>query len=166
VSIDPAGEALLADARADAERLQAEADAEAEAQVARARREADELIARARAQGEADGRAESAREEAREAMLTRMEVLAAHRAVYEELLRRARTEVLKLRGEPSYPDLLERLAAACRRDLGDEAQLEIDPPDAGGVRASAGSRRVDYTLVALAESCVRELGPRLLRLWR
>ncbi len=94
-----------------------------------------------------------------------MEVLATQRVAYEELRRRARTAVLALRDDPGYPELLERLAAACRRDLGEQAQLEIDPPEAGGVRARAGTRRVDYTLIALAERCVEELGPRLRRLW-
>ena len=47
-----------------------------------------------------------------------MAVLAARRELYDELRRRARTAVLSLRDEPGYQELLERLAAAARRDLG------------------------------------------------
>ncbi len=143
----------------------AEADGECRERLADARRHADELVARARGQGEAEGRVEAEREQALEGLLARTDVLAAQRRAYEELQRRARVAVLGLRGEPGYPELLERLAAAARRDLGDGTRLEIDPPDAGGVRGTAGSLSVDYTLVTLADRCIRELGPGLRRLW-
>jgi hypothetical protein len=165
MTLDAASEALLADASAVAERALAEADDEAERQLAQARAEGDSLLARARKQGEAEGRLESGREEARERTLARMEVLAARREAYEELRRRARAAVLALRSEPAYEELLERLTKAARRDLGEQAELEVDPPQAGGVRASAEGRRVDYTLVALADRCVEGLGAGLKRLW-
>jgi vacuolar-type H+-ATPase subunit E/Vma4 len=165
VSLDPAGEALLADARAQARRALEEADAECEERLADARRRAEELLAGARERGDAEGRVEADRQRALEGLLARTDVLAAQRRAYEELQARVRAAVLGLRGEPGYPELLERLAGAARRDLGDAAQLEIDPPDAGGVRGTAGSLHVDYTLVTLAEGCVRDLGPRLRRLW-
>jgi hypothetical protein len=95
-----------------------------------------------------------------------MEVLAARGAAYQELRQRAGTAVLELRHEAGYADLLARLSAAARRDLGDDADLEVDPPDAGGVRARARTRLVDYTLPALAARCMDALGPRLRRLWQ
>jgi vacuolar-type H+-ATPase subunit E/Vma4 len=156
---------LLADARSEAERALAQADEEAGTAIESARREAAELVAAARAGGEAEGRTEAARDLAHEHALARIEVLAARRSLYDELRRCARESVLSLRDEPGYPDLLERLAAAARRDLGEEAELEVDPPDAGGVRARAGSRSVDYTLPALAERCLAGLGHSLDRLW-
>ena len=165
MSLEPACEALLADARAQAQRVLEDADDECEERLADARRRAAELLAGAREQGDAEGRVEADREQALEGLLARTEVLAAQRRAYEELQARARAAVLDLREEPGYPELLERLAAAARRDLGDAAQLEIDPPDAGGVRGTAGSLHVDYTLVTLAEGCVRDLGPGLRRLW-
>jgi hypothetical protein len=94
-----------------------------------------------------------------------MEVLAAQRESYDELHRRARAAALALRDEPGYDELLARLAAAVRRDLREDAELEVDPPDGGGVRGRAGSRRADYTLTALADRCVDDLGPALARLW-
>ena len=165
MSIEPAGEALLADARAQAQRVLEDADDECEERLAGARRRAAGLLADAREQGDAEGRVEADREQALEGLLARTEVLAAQRRAYEELEARARAAVLDLRGEPDYAELLERLSAAVRRDLGDAAQLEIDPPDVGGVRGTAGSLHADYTLVTLAEGCVRDLGPGLRRLW-
>jgi vacuolar-type H+-ATPase subunit E/Vma4 len=165
LSVDVARDALLADARASAERIVAEADAEARERVEAARRTAAELIAQGRARGEAEGRLIAAREAAQHEALARRQVLTARGAAYEELRRRASTAVLTLRQEAGYADLLERLAEAARRDLGDNADLEIDPPDAGGVRARTSTRLVDDTLPALAAACVEALGPRVSRLW-
>jgi vacuolar-type H+-ATPase subunit E/Vma4 len=165
VTLEAARDALLADARAAARRMLDEAETEAEARLESARREAEETIAHARAQGIAEGRVDAAHEEARERTFARMDVLAAQRESYDELRRRAREAVLGLREEPGYAELLERLAAAARRELGADAELEIDPADGGGVRGRAGSRRVDYTLPALADRCVDDLGTAAQRLW-
>ena len=165
MSLDTASDALLAEARRRAQEILAQAEIEASEQVEPARRQADELVAAARAQVEAGGRLEAAREEAVARFSAHMTVLAEQRASYDELRRRARVAVLTLRDEADYPELLERLAAAARRDLGDDAQLQIDPPDLGGVRGTAGTRAVDYTLAALADRCVDDLGPRLAALW-
>jgi V/A-type H+-transporting ATPase subunit E len=165
LKLDAARDALLADARDEAERLLAKAAEEADSQLESARREAEGLVAAARSRGEAEGRTAAARELAREHALARMEVLAARRSLYDELRRRAHDAVLKLREEPGYAELLHRLASVARRDLGSEAELEIDPEEVGGVRGRSGTRRVDYTLPALAERCVAGLGPSLIRLW-
>jgi vacuolar-type H+-ATPase subunit E/Vma4 len=156
-------DALLAEARHDAERLLEEADAEARAIVAEARQQADAIVSRAREQGRAEGRVAASREQSQTRMLARMEVLAARREAYDELGRRARTAASALRDDAGYPDLLERLTAAARADLG--AGTEVQPDPAGGVRGRAGSRRVDYTLPALADRCVAALGPKARRLW-
>jgi hypothetical protein len=60
---------------------------------------------------------------------------------------------------------VRRCCAAARRDLGADAAVEVDPANAGGVRAACGSRRVDYTLPTLADRCLDDLGPALRRLW-
>jgi hypothetical protein len=165
MSLETAREALLADARSRAQEIVAQAEIDAGEHIEPARRQADALVAAAHAQGEGDGRLEAAREEAVQRFSARMTVLAEQRESYEELRRRARAAALALRREAGYPDLLERLAAAARRDLGDGAQLQLDPPEVGGVLGSAGTRAVDYTLVALADRCVDSLGPRLAALW-
>lgn len=158
-------DSLLADARAAAERVRSEAEAEASERLAQARRDADALVAAAREQGAAEGRHAAVVDEAGARVRARGEVLAARREVYDELRRAAREALLGLREATDYGDLLERLEAAARRDLGPAAEVEIDPPDAGGVRAIAGSRRVDYTLATLADRCIDDLGPALRRLW-
>ena len=165
MSLESARDALLDDAHRRAREIVAQAETQAGERLEPVRRQADELVAAARAQGEADGRLEAAREEAVARFSAHMTVLAEQRASYDELRRRARVAVLTLRDEADYPELLERLAAAARRDLGDDAQLQVDPPEVGGVRATSGTRAVDYTLVALADRCVDDLGPRLAALW-
>jgi hypothetical protein len=166
MSPDAAETALLDDARRQAQAVVAQGEAEAQERLESARREAAELLERARAQGDADGRAQAAQALAGQRFAARAQVLAARRASYDALLARARAAALELRAEPEYPALLERLAAAARRDLGSGAEITVDPPQLGGAIGRAGSRAVDYTLVALAERCVRELGPKAAELWR
>lgn len=163
--LDPARETLLADACTRAAALLAEADTDAAAQLERARREADDLVARARAKGEAEGRIAAGRAAATQRSFARMEVRGAQRAAHDELREQARAAALSLRDAPDYDELLDRLAATARLDLGDDAQIERDPPGAGGVRGRAGTRQVDYTLAALADRCVDGLGSRVRRLW-
>lgn len=166
MTLATAREALLDDAHRLAQQTIAEADAEAAKRVAEARAQADAVLARARAAGEAEGRAQAAREQAGQRFTAHMQVLAARRASYDTLLARARDAALALREDPGYPGLLDRLGAAARDDLGADAELTVDPPGLGGVRARAGSREVDYTLVALAERCAHDLGERVAELWR
>jgi vacuolar-type H+-ATPase subunit E/Vma4 len=163
--VEPASAALLADARDRAATLLREAEEQDNELIEDARRNAEDLLARAREEGAAAGRAHAARDAGLDRAAARWQVLAAQRISYEELLRGVRSEVIALQGEQAYPELLQRLAAAARRDLGEDAELEIDPPGLGGVRARAGSRRVDYTLPSLADRCVQDLGPLLARLW-
>jgi vacuolar-type H+-ATPase subunit E/Vma4 len=165
MTLTSARDALLADARARAREIVADAEAEAARQVEPARRRAAEIIEAARAEGEADGRREAARELAAELAAARAAVLAAQRESYEALRHSAHAAALSLRSDPGYPRLLARLADAARRDLGDHAELEVDPPELGGVRARAGTRSVDYTLVAITDRCLDSLGPRLSGLW-
>jgi vacuolar-type H+-ATPase subunit E/Vma4 len=165
VSLGSARDALLADAHARADEIVARAEAEVAQQTEPARREAEAILAAARAEGEAEGRREAAREEAAEHAAARATVLGAQRESYDQLCLRVRAAALALRGERDYQRLLERLSAAARRELGDDAELEVDPPELGGVRGKAGTRAIDYTLVAIAERCVDGLGPRLAALW-
>ena len=165
MTLGSARDALVGDARAVADRERALAEADARERLAAARREAEALVARARELGEADGREQGAVDEGVARTLAHLDVLAARREGYDELRRRAREAVLELRDAPDHGELLDRLAAAARRDLGEDAELELDPPGLGGVQASSGSRRVDYTLAALADRCLEDLGPALARLW-
>jgi vacuolar-type H+-ATPase subunit E/Vma4 len=73
--------------------------------------------------------------------------------------------VLELHEQPDYPALLERLSAAARSQLGDDAELVVDPPGRGGVIARRGEASVDYTLAAMADRVIDDLGADLERLW-
>jgi vacuolar-type H+-ATPase subunit E/Vma4 len=85
--------------------------------------------------------------------------------VLEEVRARAREAAVRLREDPRYPELLERLKRIAIAQLGNEAELEVDPSGVGGVIAHAGSVRVDYTLPALAERALEALDGELERLW-
>ena len=164
VSLDPVREALLAQAEAEAEHLVSQAEDRAAVQVAQAEEQKAALVRRARAEGEAAAELEAASELTHARRQARTLVLEAKREVYDDVRREAQAAVQRLRSEPRYEELLERLAARAREDLGPEAELELDPPD-GGVIGRVGNRRVDHTLPALVERCLTEHAGELERLW-
>ena len=164
-AVAPLRNALLDQAQAEAERVLAEADEQAAATLAEADSQGTALVEEARAAGIAAGSIEGAHEEVHARRFARALVLSAQRELYDELRRQSRAAVHELRHDPRYPELLERLSAAARAQLGDGAALELDPPDAGGVRGSKESRHVDYTLDALVERCLDHRGARPERLW-
>jgi vacuolar-type H+-ATPase subunit E/Vma4 len=165
LSLDPVRRAIVDDAREEADRMLAELELELGGRIDGARDEAAKILVAARSAGEEEGRLEATRETSRLRTEARMTVLAAERELYDELCARSREATLALREDPGYRELLERLAAAARAALGPDAELEVDPPELGGVRARAGSRSVDYSLPTLSERCIGRLGRRLRRLW-
>lgn len=159
----PVREALLARARADAERLLADVDAEGAAIIARAQAEADAIRAEARAEGEADAAAVLVAERARVRRQARAVVLAAQRQSYEGMRARAVEQVATLRGDPGYGRWCDGLRDEVRAALGPEAVVSEHPE--GGVLGESSGRRVAYTLVALAERAVDALGTDVEGLW-
>ena len=87
-------------------------------------------------------------------------MLAAQRQVWDEL----RASALSAVREAADDALAERLAQTAREQLGDDAVIERDA--AGGLRASAGVRRVDYTLEPLVDRCLARLGSAATEAWR
>ncbi len=166
MNLDPVGDALLADADADARADAAEADRWAAQHEAEARAEADAVVARARAEGEADVAAELAGQRAEARRDARRRVLEARAEARSRLLHVAEARALDLRDEPGYEGFVDALAALARAQLGDGAAVERDPGGRGGVIATATSRRVDYTLRALVGRAVERLGPAVDSLWR
>jgi hypothetical protein len=102
-ALEPVRRALLDRAAADAAGTRASADDQAEALLARARAEADRLVAEARAQGAADGAVTLAASRARTRRQARAVVLAAQRRAYEELRRQARQEARRLVADLDLP---------------------------------------------------------------
>jgi vacuolar-type H+-ATPase subunit E/Vma4 len=166
VNVEPLRNALLSLAEADAERELAEAGKRAAAEVGRSQREADAEVEHARAEGEAAAEREAARMCARARAEGRARVLRARRDVYEQFVSEAEAAALGLRGDREYAALLERLSAAVHERLGRGAQLEVDPPDSGGVRGHSGRRHVDYSLPVLVDDCLGRLAKRVQELWR
>jgi vacuolar-type H+-ATPase subunit E/Vma4 len=159
----PLREALLAQARADAEAMRADAEAAASATMAAAQREADAILAEARATGQADAAVVLAGERARSARTARGVVLAAQRAAYDAMRGQARDAVSGLRDDPVYPALLAALRDRVRHDLGPDVRIAEHPR--GGVVGEAAGRRARYTLDDLADGVVDRWGPKLEGLW-
>jgi vacuolar-type H+-ATPase subunit E/Vma4 len=164
--LDPLRDALLAETEADARRHLAEVEAECVRTVAEAEREAHELAAQGRREGEQAAARAAVRRHATAARRAREIRLRAQQEQVEELTRRSREAVLRLREDSRYPELLERLARAAREQLGPDTELELDPPKRGGVVGRKGAASVDYTLPVLVERAIASLGDELEELWR
>lgn len=158
---------LLEGAEAEARALLEDADRRAAEESERSLTDSEQLLEAARAEGNASGELQSARALALARAEARRLVLEAKAAVYDEARSRALAAALALRDDPAaYRPVLRRLEAEARRSLGDGAELELDPPDVGGIRARAGRRSVDLTLPVLVEGCIGSLGPAVEELWR
>ena len=166
MNVSPLRAAVLGQAEAEVDAILADAYRRSAAERERARAAAEAQLEQARTEGERAGELETARDRALAHREARSLVLEARRGVYDEFRGQAHAAALSLRDADGYPELLERLAKAARDQLGDGAELEIDPPDAGGVRGRAQNRGVDYTLPALADRCIAALGAELKGLWK
>jgi vacuolar-type H+-ATPase subunit E/Vma4 len=165
VSFAPLREALLADARREAASVQAEATARVESELALARAEGDALVARARAEAQHRAELDVQRRSASQRRDAQGRILRARREAYESLRDEATRAALRLRGEPGYEALLDRLEADARARLGPGATMERDPAGVGGVIARDGQRLVDATLPTLVERALEELGTEVEQLW-
>ncbi|HEU4947157.1 MAG TPA: hypothetical protein VFT31_08395 [Kribbella sp.] len=162
-SLAPVRAALLADANAHAEVVLRRASQRREEMLANARRTAADLLAGARAEGAAEASAAVAALTARSGRDARLTVLAAQRALYDELRQRCRAAAADLTEAPDYAALRDRLAAQARAELGPDAVV-TDSPD-GGVVGTAGSRRVDLSMPALADGALDRLAGEVAMLW-
>ena len=158
-------DARLEEARANAARLATESDSMAAARLDDASHAAVAIIAEARASGAAQADREMAIARAHGQRRAHRIVLEARRKAYEDLGARVRAGALGLKSDATYPVLLDRLAQRSREQLGEGTSIDCDPAD-GGVVAGAEGRRVDYSLPALAERCLRGLGAEIEELWR
>lgn len=159
----PVRAALLAAARAQAGRRLAAADAEADAVLAAARAQAAAMVEQARTEGAADATIALAGARARARREARAIVMAARRDAYRSVREAGRAAVRRLRAEPGYPGLRDRLATALRGRLGPDP-LVVEGATGGMVAETAG-RRVDYSLDGFADRAVDALGAELEGLW-
>jgi vacuolar-type H+-ATPase subunit E/Vma4 len=166
MNLGPLRDALLDEAEAGAERRRAEVEAERAKRLADARAKASALVEEGRLEGRRAAKQEGARRRGAARRRAREAELAARGALFEELRRRARAGAFGLRVDPTYPELLDRLAEAAQAQLGADAELEVDRPGTGGVVARSGRRSVDYTLPALADRALADLDGEVEKLWR
>ncbi|ETK32837.1 V-type ATP synthase subunit E [Microbispora sp. ATCC PTA-5024] len=162
-ALAPVADALLRQARREADEILAEAGRDAARTIDAARLTAQEMIADARAHGLAEARAQAAAVRARARRQARGVELAARREALEELRGRALTAVRGLRDDPCYPRLVKRLGELARESGGDDLVVREHPD--GGVVAEGRGRRVDCSLDALAARAVDRLGAEVERLW-
>jgi vacuolar-type H+-ATPase subunit E/Vma4 len=155
----------LREVAGEAERLLAEADAAVASELDVARRAFESILAEARADGTAAAQRELDLARARGRRKAQEIVLAAQREVYDGLGDRARSAASALRADPGYDALLDRLEQLARQQLGNDARIQRDPPDLGGVVAEAHGQHVDYSLAALIDRSVRRLGQEVEGLW-
>lgn len=149
----PLQSALVARARAEADRVVSAAEAEGRAALATAQTQADTLLADARQQGQADGADVLAAERAAARRAARSGLLAAQRGVYDELVRQARHTVRTLLDQPGNRS---RLESALQRRLGDFAEV-VDAPDGGLLARAADGRTIDASVAALVDSALGTL---------
>lgn len=133
--------------------------------LAEAHRRANALVAEARRDGEDEVAVDVAQRLVRARREARSAVLAAQREVYDEFVRRTLDAVIALRHGEEHARLVERLSAVAREQLGSDAEIEVDEA-VGGVVGRRDGRRVDYTLPALVDRAIGDLGARLQELWR
>ena len=158
-TLEPLRQALLRRADAAADALRAAAEREAGGAIEAARQQAAAVLARARADGEADAAQRQAEDRSRARREARRVVLAAQRAVYEELRARARAAVRELLTDP---DAQRRLVALVRARL--EPDARVRPHRSGGVVGELpDGRRVDASVDALVEQALAGLD--LAALW-
>ena len=143
-----------------------ESDAECARVVADAEAKAHELARKGRREGEDAAAKEAMRRHAAATRRAREIRLRAQRRQVEELQRRSREAVLRVREDSRYPELLERLARAARDQLGPGTEVELDPPAFGGVIGRSGRMSLDYTLPALVDRTITSLGDELESLWQ
>lgn len=163
--LQPVRDALLADARSEAGELLSAARNAADALVAEAESAAEAEVAKATHRNEQAAAASLEHELARAKNDARRAILRAQAQIQHDLVDDVRVAALALRNEPRYPALLDRLEDMARIQLGESVEIERDPPGEGGVRGTAGNRRVDYTLGALADRAVGALAEEVAQLW-
>jgi vacuolar-type H+-ATPase subunit E/Vma4 len=160
--LDPLRAAALRQARVEAEALEVAARAAAAATVADAEARAAALVEARRADARALARLRGERTRAQGRRQANGTLMRARRDAYEALRHHAHQELGELPRRPEHAALVERLEHDARRRLGTP---RIEPAPDGGILATAGTRRLDYSLAARLERCLAALGEELEALW-
>lgn len=162
-ALEPVRTELLRAARADADRRLAEAEACRARIVANAKARAEAIVAEARRRGGEDAADDAASVRRHARRTARADILATRTQIHDELRGRVVAGVLARREGPGYASLVDGMTRRARRLLGPDA--DITPAPEGGLVATAGGRRVDYSLTAVAARALDGLGGRAQELW-
>jgi vacuolar-type H+-ATPase subunit E/Vma4 len=163
--LEPVHESLLEDAKARADHIIVEATREAAVAVDEAEQEADTEIRRAKRRGETSARVRADQTLAQARGDAHGDVLEHKEDIRRRFHLAVRSAALDLEDDVRYPDLIDMLEVLARNQLGPTARIERDPDGLGGIAAVDGSRRVDYTLPALAERALESLADKVALLW-
>ncbi|HUY45434.1 MAG TPA: V-type ATP synthase subunit E family protein [Streptosporangiaceae bacterium] len=162
-ALAPVRARMLRRATDQAAGILADARREADAIVSQARRSAEAAVAHAQAAGSQEAAAPAAAERGRGRREARSLLLSAQREAHDELHSQVRAAVGRLRREPGYGQLLDRLTRMARLAAGPNAELTVSPD--GGAVARSGGVVVDCSLPRLADLAVQALGPDVRELW-
>ncbi|HUI03191.1 MAG TPA: hypothetical protein VLZ77_06600 [Acidimicrobiales bacterium] len=161
----PVVDALAGAARTRADALAAAAERDAATEVGRARREAARIVGAARASGARAAEQRAALQRAAARRDARQAVLAARRASYETLRRRA-VEALERQGAtPAGRELGELLEAMARARVGPVSAVSRAGPGALGVEATSDHRRAAIGPAALVDWALQALADGVESLW-
>lgn len=153
----------LAAAHAQAEAILRDARAQAQQIGAKAADDARELIGHAESEGDSTAELDTSRKWTAAKRRARGLILAAQREVYDDL-RAAVSAAIRL--DSRYPALLEQLAASAHRELGPGAKVSINSVGTGQVTASRKHRHVEWSLDQIVQDGIERLGPGIEELWR
>jgi vacuolar-type H+-ATPase subunit E/Vma4 len=163
--LEPVRQALLADAQARADRILDDAVRGSDLETEGARQDADAEIERATRRGAATAQARISRQLATARDVAHHQILETKNDIRNRFRDAVHDAALDLRSDIRYPTLLDQLERLARDQLGAHARIERDPAELGGIVAIDGSRRVDYTLPALAERALDSIADRVTELW-
>lgn len=154
-ALEPVRAAMLRQATQDAAAAVASARDAAAAMIAQAEADADALVAQATAEGAAQAAPVAMAELSRARQAARSVAFGADLAIRDQVVKKVKAAVLRLRDEPDYPRLVERLSVLAASAAGPGAVVTAHPD--GGVVATSGGVRVNCSLPRLADRAVAVL---------
>lgn len=164
--LDTLHERLVARARSTADDARAAASQRARASVQQAHDGAANQVETARREGVDLAHADVSIVVADAQRAARQMVLQTQQEAVEELHARALRAAEAMPTDARYPAWLSCAQALARDQLGTRSDVSLAAPGEGGIVATAGLRTVDYTLAAVIERCLAQLGPEVESLWR
>lgn len=162
-ALAPVRSAMLALARCQARAVIEAARAEADGITRDAELAAAQAVEAGRSAGEAQGVLLAAAERSNGRARSQAILLGARGAALERLRAQILAAAAGLRGEPGYPELVDRLSALAVAAAGPSAAVEAAPE--GGVVARTTGVAVNCSLLRLADRAIEALGGRVRELW-